>query len=105
MTNKRMMEIWNEILEKECGCYADELGNRPCEYDETICQKCLHPTISALFEQKWKREVEKSTNTFEVTISDSVTYEFDADNEDEAIFLALEWYSERNPKIELTKKA
>ena len=40
MTNKRMIEIWNEVLEKECGCYADKLGNRPCDYDETICQKC-----------------------------------------------------------------
>lgn len=104
MTNKRMMEIWNEILEKECGCYADELGNRPCDYDETICQKCKDSTILDLFYQKLQK-TKKETSTFEVTISDSVTYEVPADNENEAIFLALEWYSERNPKIELTKKA
>lgn len=104
MTNKRMMKIWNEILEKECGCYADEFGNRPCDYDETICQKCEDSTILDLFNQKLQK-TKKETNTFEVTISDSVTYEVDADNEDEAIFMALGWFSERNPKIELTKKA
>lgn len=104
MINKRMMEIWNEILEKECGCYADELGNRPCDYDETICQKCEDSTILDLFYQKLQK-TKKETSAFEVTISDSVTYEVPADNENEAIFLALEWYSERNSKIELTKKA
>ena len=65
MTNKRMMEIWNEVLEKECGCYADEFGNRPCDYGETICQKCEDSTILDLFNQKLQK-TKKETNTFDV---------------------------------------
>ena len=84
----RMGEIWDEILEKYCNCYADEFGNRPCDYDATICQKCEDSTILDLFNQKLQK-TKKETNTFEVTISDSVTYEVTADNENEAIFMAL----------------
>ena len=40
MTNKEITKAWNKFLDEECDCYADEFGNRPCDYG-AVCDRCI----------------------------------------------------------------
>lgn len=40
---------YNEFLSRFCGCYKDEVGNRPCD-NGCMCDKCMTPE----FEKLWK---------------------------------------------------
>ena len=39
MTNQKLIKAWDEFLNVECGCYADEYGNRPCD-NGAVCDRC-----------------------------------------------------------------
>ena len=39
MINKQLLENWDEFLNVEFGCYADENGNRPCD-NGALCDRC-----------------------------------------------------------------
>lgn len=39
MTTKQLIEAWDEFLNVEFGCYADENGNRPCD-NGALCDRC-----------------------------------------------------------------
>ena len=39
MTNKQLINAWDEFLSVEFGCYADENGNRPCD-NGALCDRC-----------------------------------------------------------------
>lgn len=54
MTNKdkALLKAWNEFLEKECNCYADEFDNRPCD-NGAICDKCLTAEKEKEFREKY----------------------------------------------------
>ena len=39
MTNKKLINTWDEFLNVEFGCYADENGNRPCD-NGALCDRC-----------------------------------------------------------------
>lgn len=38
---------------------------------------------------------------FEVTVSDTATYEIEAENVDEATLIAWDWFNERKPNFEI----
>lgn len=52
MTNKKIIKAWNEFLEKECNCYADEFDNRPCD-NGALCTKCLTVEKQKEFREKY----------------------------------------------------
>ena len=39
MTTKQLIKAWDEFLNVEFGCYADENGNRPCD-NGAPCDRC-----------------------------------------------------------------
>ena len=39
MTNKQLIKAWDEFLNVEFGCYADENGNHPCD-NGALCDRC-----------------------------------------------------------------
>lgn len=47
--------IWEEVLETVCGCYADEVGNRACDWG-AICDKCHATWVREIFESRLKEE-------------------------------------------------
>lgn len=55
MSNKRAFEIWNEVLQKVCGCYADAVGNRPCD-NGMLCDKCMTDEVQRIYKSKLKQE-------------------------------------------------
>lgn len=46
-----LQEIWEEILNNTCDCYADEVGNRPCDYGFP-CDACKAEWIQEIFKNK-----------------------------------------------------
>ena len=52
MTNKKVIKAWNEFLEKECNCYADEFDNRPCD-NGAMCDRCLTAEKEKEFREKY----------------------------------------------------
>lgn len=55
MKNKRAMEIWEEILNDVCDCYADDVGNRPCDWG-AMCDRCHADWIQALYRKRLEME-------------------------------------------------
>ena len=51
MTNKQLIKAWDEFLNTECGCYADEYGNRPCDNGE-LCDRCSDEKFYENFRKK-----------------------------------------------------
>lgn len=47
----RMINTWEEFLNTECGCYADENGNRPCD-NGVPCDRCLDEKFYENFRKK-----------------------------------------------------
>lgn len=52
MTNKEVIKAWKKFLKKECNCYADEFGHRPCDYG-AICARCLTAEKKKKFREKY----------------------------------------------------
>lgn len=48
-------EVWEKILNDACHCYADEVGNRPCDYGFP-CSTCEEKWVEELFESKLDEE-------------------------------------------------
>lgn len=59
MTNKEILAAWDKFLEDELGCYADEFGNRPCDTNEIVCDKCL--CMEYEFYSRFRKKVLKNT--------------------------------------------
>lgn len=55
MGNKRDFEIWDEILRKFCGCYADEAGNRPCD-NGLLCDRCMTDEVQRIYKSMLGQE-------------------------------------------------
>lgn len=51
MTNKKLINTWDEFLNLEFGCYADEYGNRPCD-NGALCDRCSDEKIYEKFCEK-----------------------------------------------------
>lgn len=51
MTNKKLINTWDEFLNVEFGCYADEYGNRPCD-NGALCDRCSDEKIYEKFCEK-----------------------------------------------------
>ena len=51
MTNKRLIDTWDEFLNVEFGCYADKNGNRPCD-NGALCDRCSDEKIYKRFCEK-----------------------------------------------------
>lgn len=51
MTNQKSIKAWDEFLNVECGCYADEYGNRPCD-NGALCDRCLDEKLYENFRKK-----------------------------------------------------
>lgn len=51
MTNKQLIKAWDEFLNTECGCYADEYGNRPCD-NGALCDRCSDEKFYEKFREK-----------------------------------------------------
>ena len=51
MTTKQLIEAWDEFLNVEFGCYADEYGNRPCD-NGALCDRCSDEKIYKRFCEK-----------------------------------------------------
>ena len=51
MTNTEITKAWNKFLDEECGCYADEFGNRPCDYG-AVCDRCMTVNKMKEFREK-----------------------------------------------------
>lgn len=49
-----MINTWEEFLNTECGCYADENGNRPCD-NGVQCDRCLDEK----FYENFKKSLDK----------------------------------------------
>ena len=47
--------VWEEVLETVCGCYADEVGNRACDWG-AICDKCHATWVREIFESRLKEK-------------------------------------------------
>ena len=52
MTNKEITKAWNKFLDEECDCYADEFGNRPCDYG-AVCDRCITVKKMKEFREKY----------------------------------------------------
>lgn len=39
MTNEKVIKEYERFLTNYVGCYADEFGNRPCDYGKA-CDRC-----------------------------------------------------------------
>lgn len=98
MTSKKSFEIWKEVKGKAVGCYEDAFGNCPCDYGYP-CDKCSAEWIQEAY-RKALAEAENPSKKklFSVIIHDIAEYDdIQAENEDEAIEIALEWWYERQP--------
>lgn len=51
MTNKKLIKAWDEFLNVEFGCYADENGNHPCD-NGIVCDRCLDEKTYEKFYEK-----------------------------------------------------
>lgn len=51
MTNKKLINTWEEFLKIECGCYTDEYGNRPCD-NGALCDRCSDEQFYEKFREK-----------------------------------------------------
>lgn len=97
MTNKKSFEIWKEVRGKTVGCYEDDSGNCPCDYG-IPCDKCSADWVHEAFRKALAEELPKK-KTFTVIIHDIATYnDIEAETEDEAVEIALEWWDEREPR-------
>lgn len=105
MTNNKVMKIWHETLEKTCHCYADDNGNRPCDYGY-LCNKCEADWVEEVY-RKALAEAEEppKKKKFTVIVHDIATYnDIEAESEDEAIEQALEWWDERQPRWKVVEE-
>ena len=99
MTNKKSFEIWKEVRGKTVGCYEDDFGNCPCDYG-CPCDKCSAEWVQEAY-RKALAEAEEppKKKTFSVIIHDIATYnDIEAESEEEAVEIALEWWDEREPR-------
>lgn len=48
---KKRQAIYDSILASTCGCYKDEVGNRPCD-NGCICDRCSADWIQEAYKQK-----------------------------------------------------
>lgn len=109
MTNERAMKIWGEVLEEVCQCYADDEGNRPCDYGSQ-CVRCSHEAVDREYKRRLKAEViaeqgENRERKWTVIVHDIATYyDIKAKSEDEAVEQALEWWDERQPRWHATEE-
>lgn len=100
MTNKKYFNLWEEFRAEMYGCRADENGNCPCDYG-MICDRCQTDEACELFKQ-WKenKAVIKPAKGYRIHVTDTATYEFDDKyTREEAVELALKWFTERKPCI------
>lgn len=51
MTNKKLIDTWEEFLRTEFGCYADENGNCPCD-NGILCDRCSDEKTYENFRKK-----------------------------------------------------
>ena len=51
MTTKQLIKAWDEFLNVEFGCYADENGNRPCD-NGALCDRCSDEKFYKFFREK-----------------------------------------------------
>ena len=51
MTNKQLINTWDEFRNVECRCYADENGNRPCD-NGALCDRCSDEKFYKFFREK-----------------------------------------------------
>ena len=82
----RAMEVWNDVLEKTCGCYADEVGNRPCD-NGAYCDKCSADWVQEIY----KTELEKARKAKKYIVNFTLTRQFvvSADSKANALEEAL----------------
>ena len=50
MDSKEKEKIWKDILARVCGCYVDEVGNRPCDWGAP-CDKCSDESVIKLYKK------------------------------------------------------
>lgn len=48
LTNRKVIKLWDNLLESVVGCYADENGNRPCDLGKK-CRMCEGYDLSGRF--------------------------------------------------------
>ena len=51
----KRIAIWEEVLEEVCKCYADEVGNRACDWG-AICDRCQTSWVREIFESRLRKE-------------------------------------------------
>lgn len=51
MTNKKIIDTWDNFLVDELKCYADENGNHPCD-NGAVCDRCSDEKIYENFRKK-----------------------------------------------------
>lgn len=54
-TNKQVMEMYDRYLSNVCGCWADSVGNRPCN-NGSACDRCewMKPSFDEYMESEEK---------------------------------------------------
>ena len=58
--------------------------------------------LGFVIEEQVKKRSLKMAKVYDITIKDSTGYYIKANSEEEAVELALEWFSERKPDIEIS---
>ena len=44
----KRIAIWEEVLEEVCKCYADEVGNRACDWG-IMCDRCQVSWVEEIY--------------------------------------------------------
>ena len=55
MTNKRVFEVWSEVLRDTLGCVEDGVGNRPCDWG-CPCEACSSKWVDDIFRKRLAEE-------------------------------------------------
>lgn len=56
MSNQEAIKAWKETLEEYCHCYADAVGNRPCD-NGAVCDRCMTQDVQEVYKAKLRRAV------------------------------------------------
>lgn len=49
-------QAWEETLEQYCRCYADAVGNRPCD-NGALCDRCMQDDVQQVYQSKLDKAV------------------------------------------------
>lgn len=56
MTNQKAIEAWDKVLREYCHCYADAVGNRPCD-NGAICDRCMTKDVREVYRVELNKAV------------------------------------------------